>query len=57
MGNADGITVLMGDRSRAGVHGSFCRPAAVSKYPGGVVAGSSRTRSNRAAPAISDLPR
>src|SRR5262245_49023614 len=29
------------------VHGSFCRPAAVSRYPGAVVAGSARTRSTR----------
>ena len=27
----------------AGVHGSFCRPAAVSRYPGAVVPGSART--------------
>src|SRR5262245_43254034 len=37
------------------VHGSFCRPAAVSRYPGAVVAGSARTRSTRAAPAVSGV--
>src|SRR5229473_358902 len=42
-------------RSRAGVHGSFCSPAAVSRYPGAVVAGSARTRSTRADPAISGV--
>src|SRR5216683_5156246 len=42
-------------RSRAGVHGSFCSPAAVSRYPGVVVAGSARTRSTRADPAISGV--
>src|SRR6266704_2318642 len=45
----------MGTRSRAGVHGSFCSPAAVSRYPGAVVAGSARTRSTRADPAISGV--
>src|SRR5262245_14987742 len=39
----------------AGVQGSFCRPAAVRRYPGAVVAGSARTRSTRAAPAISGV--
>src|SRR6266550_6527817 len=55
MGNADGSAGLMGTRSRAGVHGSFCSPAAVSRYPGAVVAGSARTRSTRADPAISGV--
>src|SRR5712691_2503742 len=45
----------MGTRSRAGAHGSFCSPAAVSRYPGAVVAGSARTRSTRADPAISGV--
>ena len=45
----------MGTRSRAGVHGSFCSPAAVSNYSGAVVAGSARTRSRRADPAISGV--
>src|SRR5262245_47595853 len=34
MGNADGSAGSMGTRSRAGVHGGFCSPAAVSRYPG-----------------------
>src|SRR5438128_2983435 len=55
MGNADGSAGLMGTRSRAGVHDSFCSPAAVSRYPGAVVAGSARTRSTRADPAISGV--
>src|SRR5215213_431805 len=42
-------------RSRAGVHGSFCSPAAVSRYPRALVAGSARTRSTRADPAISGV--
>src|SRR6266545_1922116 len=54
-GNADGSAGPMGARSRASVHGSFCRPAAVSRYPGAVVAGSAWTRSTRAAPAISGV--
>src|SRR6266540_5264790 len=40
MGNADGSAGPMGTRSRASVHGSFCSPAAVSRYPGAAVAGS-----------------
>src|SRR6266536_494970 len=55
MGNADGSAGPMGTRPRAGVHGSFCSPAAVSRYPGAVVAGSARTRSTRADPAISGV--
>src|SRR5258707_8299736 len=37
------------------VHGSSCSPAAVSRYPGAAVAGSARTRSTRADPAISGV--
>src|SRR5258706_693819 len=55
MGNADGSAGPMGTRSRAGVHASFCSPAAVSRYPGAVVAGFARIRSTRADPAISGV--
>ena len=40
---------------RGGAQGSFCSPAAVSRYPGAMVAGSARTRSTRADPAISGV--
>jgi len=36
-------------------HDAFCSPAAVSRYPGTMVAGSARSRSSRAAPAISGV--
>src|SRR2546423_3561385 len=55
MGDAGGSAGPVGTRSRAGVHDGICSPAAVSRYPGAVVAGSARTRSSRADPAISGV--
>src|SRR5208282_3327910 len=55
MGDADGSAGPAGTRSSAGIHDGFCSPAAVSRYPGTMVAGSARTRSSRAAPAISGV--
>jgi hypothetical protein len=55
MGDADGSAGPVGTRSRAGIHDGFCSPAAVSRDPGTMVAGSARTRSSRAAPAISGV--
>ncbi len=39
MGDADGSAGPAGTRSRDGVYGGFCSPAAVSRYPGAMVAG------------------
>ena len=56
-GGPDSVVLAPCDRHRSfdktpRIHGSFCSPMAVSGHPGAVVAGSARTSSTRADPAI-----